>query len=137
MSSLVATGNHAVHSFLLVCVYVCAHMSEFLSSACHFLGLNRAGSGVTGRKEQHLHGGLFTHTQHTHTRDQDSHVCLCIHWIGRSPFSSACPAFAGYLCLKWDVLKHCPLLFAFRTAERICWTRAVLNGSGKLQYQYY
>jgi len=68
MSSLVATGNHAVHSFLLVCVYVCAHMSEFLSSACHFLGLNRAGSGVTGRKEQHLHGGLFTHTQHTHQR---------------------------------------------------------------------
>lgn len=56
-----------------LCVYVCAHMSEFLSSACHFLGLNRAGSGVTGRKEQHLHGGLFTHTPESRT-----HMCVCV-----------------------------------------------------------
>lgn len=73
MSSLVAMGNHAVHSFLWVSVYVCVCKSEFLSSACHFLGLNREGSGVTGCKEQRLHGGLFTHTPESRT-----HMCACV-----------------------------------------------------------
>lgn len=62
----------SIHFCEFVCVCVCAH-SEFLSSACHFLGLNRVGSGVTGRKEQHLHGGLFTHTPESRT-----HMCVCV-----------------------------------------------------------
>lgn len=102
MSSLVESSFHAVHSFVRVCV-----CTRFLP--CHFLGLNRAGNWVTAQRTTPP-WWVF----HARTREQDSHVCLCIHRIGRS---TLCSALFGWLfssCWVWDLeLKHCPLLFIF------------------------
>lgn len=86
MSSLVAMGiMQSIHFCGFLCM--CMRKSEFLSSACHFLGLNREGSGVAGCKEQRLHGGLFTHTPESRT-----HMCVCV-FTKLAGVPSALPCF--------------------------------------------